>query len=302
MTVSLVELRAAGVFKHVSSPALAREVGAIAAIEPSASVVVTGIGHSAGPARYLASLLSARFVPMSAFLGEPPKADVLVVFSQHLCPNAHFALSHHDVFARTILFTSDHSPHAAIEVVRLPPSEEKGTLLRILGPSVAMFAAAQFAGLQPVPEASRAAPPPFDVSTLLEAPLAFVAAGEHVAAYRALAWKLVEAWSIAEPPVWDVLEFAHGPYQQLFGKCGTVIACESSDPRDCDLFDRLARVLAPSGQQILRLRSIAPRPLALLEHDAMVTAILLAGLRARPRDLTTWEGMGLDAPLYELAP
>ncbi len=280
-SLEILETRAKSVAGHLG------EVSRIVFPALEGQVVVTGVGHSAGPARYLASLIGARFCPTSAFLETPPAADTLVVFSQHLSPNGRLPLAH--AYPKTIVLTSDEHPLG----VRLPPREEKGLLLRIAGPSIALFAAARLAGLAPSPGVASARAK-FDIADF-DRPLAIVAAGPHVAAYRALAWKFLEGWGVAEPPVYDALEVVHGPYQQ-FGNA-TILSCEHGSP---ELFDRVDTVLASADLRHVRFRSSLGADLALLEHDAMTTELLLEGLRAHPRDVESWPRKGLDAPLYDL--
>lgn len=280
--IDLLETRAQSVAAHLE------EVCELSLPRLEGRVVVTGIGHSAGPARYLASLAGARFCPTSAFLETPPAADTLVVFSQHLSPNGRLPLAH--AYPKTIVLTSEEHPLG----IRLPPREEKGLLLRIAGPSIALFAAARLAGLAPSPRVARATTK-FDIADF-DLPLVIVAAGPHVSAYRALAWKFLEGWGVPEPHVYDALEIVHGPYQQFENV--TIVSCEHTGAGD--LFDRVDTVIASAGLRHVRLRSSLDADLALLEHDAMTTSILLAGLRAKPRDLSSWPRKGLDAPLYDL--
>lgn len=309
--LAVLEARAASVPEHAL--ALLREPPDMPNLDPSARVVVTGVGASAGPARYLAQLLAhacglrATFVPTSAFApGAPaPRADVLVVFSQYLSPSARLALSRARDYRRTVLFTSAHDAPPHVMVVRLPPEQESGAVVRIAGPSIAMFAGALFAkhlgaaiDLSGVPAALRAARAlAADARAILDARLAVVSAGELADAYRALSWKLLEGWAVPEPAAWDVLELAHGPLQQHGGERLAVVSCESAHPGERDLFDRLDTRLVPGRHVHVRLRSSLPRPTAILEHDAMTTALLLSGLRARPREPLSWIGQGPDGSL-----
>ena len=51
---------------------------------------------------------------------------------------------------------------------------------------------------------------------------------------------------------------------------------------------------------MLALPSRLPGPLALLEHDATMNALLGRALERHPRDLGSWPGKGKDVALYEL--
>ena len=130
--------------------------------------LVTGIGSSAGHARFLASVLSeelglpARFVPTAALAGDPGGSDAtLIVFSQGLSPNASFALAGVRRWGRVLLLTGVREGHAppdrvarlgaaraaGVRVIPLPPAlgEESRTLLRVAGPVVAYVAAVALA-------------------------------------------------------------------------------------------------------------------------------------------------------------
>lgn len=301
----------------------------------SGDVVVTGIGAAAGPARYLAWLLGlpgfagrARFVAPSAFVtGVPADGRTLVVFSQHLSPNARLVLARARRAMRVVVITSATRAEveaaarapAPLDVVELPPrqpEEERGTLLRVEGPAVASFFAALLARDAGVPlDAEALARVPDVVASAgarlsaacdaralgaaIDGPLAIVTTGPQATA-RAAAWKILEGWSAPEPPVWDVLEVAHGPFQQLYAAPACLVVLERRAAEDAELVARLVAMLAPERHALVRLASELPEELAPLEHDALVDALVLAGLRARPRDLEDWDGKGRDGPLYDL--
>ena len=73
---------------------------------------VTGVGSSAAHARFLTALLAeqgglpARFVPLDAFPRAGDPADVLVVFSQALSPNARLALTQPEDWRSVLLVTA----------------------------------------------------------------------------------------------------------------------------------------------------------------------------------------------------
>jgi creatinine amidohydrolase len=300
-----------------------------------ARVVVTGVGCSEGPARLLAGLLAllgirSRFAPLSSFVGAgagagagaaPPAGDTLVVFSQGLSPNATLALDAAGRYARALLLTSltaadpRLAPHVAagVEVVTLPPREEEGLLLRVQGPAVASLAAClvaeQIAGeaglLLPQTDASLVAA--IDAArgrvrapdSWPEGPLGLVTAGEHGTLCRGLTSALVEGLLVPEPPIWDLLSVAHGPFQQFYDTPITLLALTGPGTPP-GLLDRLAAMLVPGRHTLLRLEATLPGHLGLLEHQAQLAALLIEGLRRRPRDLVRWPGQGCDGPLYSL--
>ena len=292
---------------------------------------VTGVGGSEGPARLLVATLrslglGARFVPLSAFaVGDVAAlpAECLCVFSQGLSPNARVALSFAARFAGGVLFTSaPASPLLAAfvasggRVLTLGPAEETGSLLRVVGPPVAMLAAVLFAhevAGAPVPtralaelpldlEASAAAAraalaalPAFAREAAV-ARVAFVTAGESGERGLAcgLAIKWLEGLGGDEPPTWDVLEIAHGPFHAFYTETRLLVALGDGGA----LFDRLEAMLAPERHALLRLP--ARGPLARLVLEAAVNELFLAAFERAPRDLREWPSKGLDAPLYAL--
>lgn len=131
--------------------------------------LVTGIGASEGPARFLVHLLRAefgllaRFAPLSSFLPErdAPPADALIIFSQGLSPNARLALERAGAYERALLVTglepdagappaspartlADYQTRGVVVWCHLPPAED-GLLLRVQGPAAATLAAYRLA-------------------------------------------------------------------------------------------------------------------------------------------------------------
>lgn len=333
---ALIEARA-----HALPDELARSLSSVRSfpeLAPGDSVVVTGVGASEGPARYLAMLLHlagrrAVFTPLSTFVlgGSAPLGDALLIFSQGLSPNARLALRHAHEHHDTILFTS--TVHARLQgeeracldefvaaggrCVELPPDDESGTLVRLVGPTVALLAAARFAALHGAPaiDAEDIARVPGLAATAearadramaslpplaLHKRLAFVAAGPLVDGHEGLRGKWLEGLGAAEPPVWDVLSTAHGPFLQLFDEEFTIVTLEHERaPRmEGELFDRLRRMLVPERHTVLRLAAALPSPLGVIDHDLLVTALLVRALRERSKDIGG--ALGADAPLYGL--
>ena len=314
---------------HAALPARPGTLGAI---------VTTGIGASEPPARLLAALLvqagfAARFCSTSAFAhAQPPRGDLLVSFSQGLSPNALLALGETHGFARRWLVSSvgPDSPQPekraqrallearGIEVICLPPAREPAWLVRLAGPTVAALGALRIAALlgalpslqddielaarayregcrEPSPEFARLAA---REGALPEEPLAFITLGASLEGALAHRCKLMETLLVPEPPVWDVLQFAHGPLQAYFAAPLTLLVLEG--PSDGELVARLASTLDASRHTLRRLISPYTGPAGLFAHAAAVDTLLAATLAARPRDLTDWPAKRGDAPLYEL--
>lgn len=290
---------------------------------------VTGAGGSEGPARILGDRLAragiaSRFVPLSAFVAARPPVttdDRLVVVSQGLSPNARLALAHRHRVARCVVITATRPDRggdararllaAAVDeghhVITHGPAREGELLVRILGPALATLIALRLAaslvgdsldtgGLARAVARAIGTAPPGDLGSKVTA---LVVAGDGGARAHGLRWKVLEALQCGDPPVWDVLQFAHGPLQQYFDQPATLITLERADPHHAELFERLASVV-PAHHRLLRLEATLPEPLAWFEHDAMLNAIVLRELRRSPRDLVQWPGKGLDRALYAI--
>lgn len=289
------------------------------------TVVTTGIGASEGPARLLACTLAdagiaARFVSLARFAHESPAADLLVVFSQNLSPNARLALTRdHRFGARWLVTSAGYAPGVSVREslleryraegvvpILVPPASEDGMLLRVVGPAVASLMALRIAALAAdehlklpdLADAARAYVTPAVVDALDTQPVALVAAGVSVDSLHGHRWKLLEALLRDDPPVWDALQVAHGPLQTIHNRAQTLLVL--STPRATSLVSRLQAALSPQHHRIVVWTSQHDDALAFFEHSATIDACLLATLRAHPRNLFTWPGRGGDAPLYDL--
>jgi hypothetical protein len=274
----------------------------------------TGIGASEAPARLLAeTLLSrgvpARFLPLSAFALDPPSGESLVVFSQGLSPNARLSIAAAERFARRYVITSvaprggnalDAFIAAGFAPVVAPPREERGLLVRVVGPVVAALLAMRWGGVEITGvEAAAAyrrgrAGPGVDLE-----PSALVVAGFSSEAAHLLRWRVLETLLIGDLPSWDVLQIAHGPLQAFHDGHFALLAFEHA--RSAMLVDRLAAALSPERHRMHRLRAESPNPAcALFELVGALDACLLATLHVRPRELRLTRFAGIDAPLYGL--
>src|SRR5262249_25155320 len=151
--------------------------------------------------------------------------------------------------------------------------EERGTLVRVVGPAAGAVAALRLAeafGGPPAPDTSRLsdtlaalAVPAID-DRALDAPLAFVTTGTYPELLGNLQYKVMEGMLRPLPPVWDVLHLAHGPYQQAVEGRATFLALTRPDaPREDELLDRFATMLDPGRHALVRLAATSPAPLAI---------------------------------------
>lgn len=297
---------------------------------------LTGIGASEGPARLVASVLAeqgrhARFVPLSSLCvatPAPSSAATLVLFSQALSPNARIALTRASRFAHVVVFTAldDASLRAAAPesaallargqatVVRHPPTEERGTLARVLGPLAAAAAALTAAGLVgrgagaalsramgSAAERAAAVVAELPPERLTEDPV-WLAVGEHAERCRGLSNLWHEALLTRAPPLVDVLGAAHGLLQQRFEGPATLLCLRRAAERGEDaLFARFATLWEPPRHTLLDLRAELSPPLAPFEHAAALGAVLLRAAKARALVGETWPARGRDGALYELS-
>ncbi len=298
--------------------------------------VTTGTGASEGPARALARLLRqmigcrAEFVPLSCFADETPPDGLVVVFSQSISPNARLALdlrqSSRKFLDRTLLVTAaGASPEftalaqQGLCVVNHPPADESGLLLRVLGPAAALVMAHRIATA--VHASATGTHIPLKTrdlrSVLATAPARADKAIEGIAPARLLGrvalittgsaevyglrWKWLEGLGRIDPPLWDVMQFAHGPYQYIVDESWTLIALERAKApgrRDPELLDRLGTVLNPDRHALVRLRAAGDGLLGSLDHDAQLNQLLLRAMELAPRDIIQWPGQGGDEGLY----
>ena len=284
---------------------------------------VTGVGGSEGPARVLAQRLerfgrAARFVPCSRFaLPEDPAPNGgLIVFSQGLSPNARGALGERHGFDPRIIVTAVEprpqgtdaerflAEQITLGVMRVPhgPEREGELLVRVEGPAQAVVRALQLAAHldeHATPELTEPAMPG-PVEALLDQPVVLVGAGETSAYLHGQRWKLLEGLGVPDPPVYDVLQVAHGPLQQFYHHPISVLAVSQSREEDA-LFDRLSQVLRPH-HRLRRLRLERPLPESWPQLELWFDDLMIATLQERPRDLIEWPGKDADAELYALDP
>ncbi len=210
--------------------------------------------------------------------------------------------------------------------IALPADGEYGTLLRVLGPAAGIVrtlalarAAVRAAGRAPGPglaldveraceriaqapagtEAALAALEP----AALEAPLAFLTSGSYVDLVSNLQRKVLEGLLRPWPPVVDLLELAHGAFQQACTGRGLWIALARRDaPQEAPLLERTRRMLDPGRHAVIALEAELPGAGALLEHEALLNAFVLRVLTRGRLDLERWPGQEREGLLYDLAP
>jgi creatinine amidohydrolase len=268
-------------------------------------LTIAGAGGSMGPALILGACLeetgwNVRVDPPSAFVLRRTEGALCVV-SQGISPNARLALRRGG--SPKLLITASSTDEQAV-VIRHGPASESGMLVRVVGPALATLAAIRFSGV--VEERALASLPARVAEAECSVPdvdferVVIIAAGDYTELVQGLRWKLIETLGYGDPPVYGVLQFAHGPFQQVFDERILCLVLDRGIPEEQALFDRLGHILVPERHHLLRLRASLPSPLCWFEHDAMVNALVLQMLERQPRDLIDWPGKSRDRALYEL--
>jgi creatinine amidohydrolase len=207
---------------------------------------------------------------------------------------------------------------AGVRVLSFPAAGEFGTLLRIIGPMTGYAAALRFA------TAAAATPPGWSTVSVeaivravsgaaetlsrvagdlhaheLERNLLFVASGAHTARVENLRLKFLEGTLRPAPPVWDLLDLSHGPFQQIVAGPATILAFSRADAAgEQALLERLSGMLDPARHRFVRLTAELPGPLAIFEHEALMNEIVLRYIEERRIDPCQWPGKDADGPLY----
>jgi hypothetical protein len=295
---------------------------------------MTGAGVSAAISRFTAALLrergmDARHVPMGAFLCHtlevaPQPGDMLVVFSQELCPNARLVLAHRGAFGPCVLVTGAASVVPELEqsdrihVVRYRAEPESRTLLRLGGPLVAYVAAMQLvqawagAGLcyngpmvaSACLEAARQARRLMKRAPrgMLGASVTLIANGTYLDLVDNLRLKIVEGLFQPIAPACDGLNFAHGIFQSIYDRRGTLLlAMRHGSAVDAAILDRIEQMVDPKLHLVVPMPSVLPPPLCILEHEAFLNELVLENIRFSRSDQFQWPGKRADAPIYDIA-
>ena len=206
-------------------------------------------------------------------------------------------------------------------VLSYPGANEFGTLLRIIGPMTAYAVALRFAAA-----ASGSTPPWAHVDTDevcgvvaraperlrelagdlgaddLERNIVLLASGTHAERIDNLRLKILEGALRPAPPVCEMLDFAHGPFQQMFAGAATIVALARADAADeSEMLARVAAMLDAGRHRLVTLTSGLPGPYAIFEHEALMNALVLRIIEERRIDACDWPGKDRDSPLYSCA-
>lgn len=279
--------------------------------------------------------LAARYVPLSRFAIGAPEVEscTLVVFSQGVCPNALLALRAAARAEQALVVTGLEEDELVarcpqlgpaleggrLAVLTISPEREDGLLLRVQTPAVAHLTAFRLAdalaervgaprfglGLREVPEAvaalrdQRLKDSPLDPAHWLAHPIALVSVGETTELLQGLSWKLMEGLWRPLPPVFEALQYAHGPFQAYYGKPLHLIALfAGASPALRAIATQLFEVARGAGHSVEAVWAVHADERAYFEFDAYLNRRLIDALHTVDRDLSRWPGHGLDGPLY----
>lgn len=278
----------------------------------------------------------AEFIPLSAFCAMPAefgRGRVLVVISQGLSPNAQVAIDRQRDFVHTVIFTATTAAGAeaagkpdraarirqleaeGVEFIRSPLEEEYSTLIRFVGPLAVYLSAHQFVRCL----AAEMLPPiePADLQRLLaarapaEAVERFVARsaefkrGFYVLAASPLcefahnlAYKFLEGLYWSAPVIWDFLQFAHGPFQEVTLQPRPVVLLEGPAPTERALAARTRRMLEAAAVPCIELPTATAAPLSIFEYEAVFNDLVYQLIQRLGIDQRHWPSRGKDDPLY----
>jgi len=136
-----------------------------------------------------------------------------------------------------------------------------------------------------------------------DAPIGLLASGRHTELLGNLQLKFLEGLLRPLPPAWELLDFAHGPYQQAFERRATLLALRRVDaPGEAEVLERLSSLLDPQRHVLVELPATLPGPWALVEHEALLSEWVVDAMERDGIHPGEWPGRGNDAALYQLRP
>ena len=297
------------------------------------AITTTGVGSSGAHARALASWLSdlglrARFRPPSAFPAEHDARhadDLLVVFSQGLSPNIRWATTRLDAWHQVVVVTStlpsavdargrfaESLRDAGVLLIDSGAPDEFGTLVRLAGPATGFWVAAEIVrafdagawpratevadALERAHERGHALAEPV-AAQLASEPVVWIAPSETLDAADNLRLKWTEGLFRAVPPVTDLLDFAHGPFQAIHDDAAVVLLLSRPAGAAAEAERRVRQLLTPR-HTLVRLEARLEGPAAILEYEVIANALLLAALERSDLDPAHWPGKDADHALY----
>eukprot|EP00055_Hartaetosiga_balthica_P018188 m.129992 g.129992 ORF g.129992 m.129992 type:complete len:869 (+) comp9466_c0_seq1:147-2753(+) len=300
--------------------------------------IITGIGTSEAHAQYFVHLVkkyyptrvSIEFLPLTAFTKDLPSrtnGEHLILVSQGLSPHAADVAETWDKSKVTLVTAvternKDEKKAQLLKSVReaggvvvcMPLEDEYHTLVRIVGPLCGYYAIYQHVCPTKLLEIDRR----HVFSTLVKAetkvPSAewleclaknsrIVMLGTHpfTSYWRNLVYKLEEGPFISMVRATELLEFAHGPYQnmehQLLNGVGTCVIFLGCDSHPETLTQ--AKKMLVGRFPIWEITSSLREDLQILEMEAVLNHLILRLIKKNLIDQVSWPGKDRDKILYE---
>jgi creatinine amidohydrolase len=263
----------------------------------------------------------------------------LVVFSQGLSAHARIALGCRGAFARTVLFTAasreglirggkldrarclEALEQEGAEVIRFPLEDEYTLLIRVVGPALGFLAARLWVGglsrgaLSGDPQtvgaeaaqaflagwsAGRVAWPHMEPAVFGRG-FALLASPDLSEYLQNLAFKFVEGLFRPAPTLQELLQFAHGPFQQLTAAPRPVVVLHRAGEIETDQLRRIRELCLSASLTCHHTGSglVSRTDLLVFEAEGLFAEPLLQGVEQEGVDQVSWPGRGLDGPLYE---
>ena len=263
----------------------------------------------------------------------------LVVFSQGLSAHARIALSRRSDFASTVLFTAasleglrrsgkqdrEDCLQALLtegaEVIRFPLEDEYTLLIRVVGPALGFLAAriwvGAFAGntLPGDPQtvgaeaaaafrggwdAGRQAWPRMEPAAFGQG-FALLVSPDLSEYLQNLVFKFVEGLFHPAPDLQELLQFAHGPFQQLTASPRPVVVLHRTGDLEGEQLRRIRALCRTASLECHATVSglVSRTDLLVFEAEGLFAEPLLQGVEHEGIDQVSWPGRGWDGPLYD---
>ena len=284
--------------------------------------------------------IPAEFVPTGALMGPMRREDrTLVVFSQGLSTHGRIALAHRGGFAGTVLFTSatveglrqagrtdraeclESLQIEGAQVVGFPIEGEYTLLIRVVGPALGFLAARLWVGslagdslpgdsatvgvaaaeaFRTGVSSGRSAWPRMEAEAWSRG-FVLLASPDLSAYLQNLAYKFVEGLFRPAPAIHELLQFAHGPFQQLTASPRPVVVLHRAEPAESDQLRRIQELCRSASIPCLSpgLGLVSRPDLLIFEAEGLFVESLLEEVRREGIDQVEWPGRGLDGPLYD---
>jgi hypothetical protein len=284
--------------------------------------------------------IPAEFLPTGALLSPDSgcrwQDRTLVVFSQGLSAHARIALGCRGAFARTVLFTAasreglirggkqdrarclETLEQEGAEVIRFPLEDEYTLLIRVVGPALGFLAARLWVG--GLSRGALSGDPPTVGAEAAQAfrtgwsagrvawprmePAGFGRgfASPDLSEYlQNLAFKFVEGLFRPAPTLQELLQFAHGPFQQLTAVPRPVVVLHRAGDIETDQLRRIRELCLSASLTCHATGSglVSRTDFLVFEAEGLFVEPLLEGVEQEGVDQVAWPGRGLDGPLYE---